>query len=99
MKPEQAAKLVSKKLRGWTPVSGATFTDGITKPASKVSASPDVLIRKYRKITADAAPGPLKFKHNGVSIVTVRSKKSSQDTPGFTKSVVVGDKGIIGMQG
>ena len=98
MKPEQAAKIVSKKLRGWTPISGAAFADSITKPASKVSASPDALIRKYRKITS-AKTGPLKFKHNGVSIVTVRSKKSNQDTPGFTKSVVVGDKGIIGMQG
>ena len=101
MKSEEAAKLVKKSLRGWTVVVASPAQDVAVVPPEKTSPSSFTLVKKYSAGGDDApkAVKRVKLKTNVVSIVRVRPNKRGQDAPNFTKGVVVGDAGIIGMEG
>ena len=101
MKTEDAAKLVDKTLRGWTVVGAPVAQDSAAVSPKKTSPNLFTLVKKYSN-ASDAAPSTvkhIKLKTNGVSIVRVRPNKQGQDAPNYTKGVVVGDAGIIGMEG
>ena len=59
------------------------------------------LVKKYSIGGVDTAAlaKRMKLKTNGVSIIRVKPKKQGQDAPAYTKAVVVGDEGVIGMEG
>lgn len=95
MKPNEAAKVVKKKLRGWEPVETPARDQAAADPA-RPGPSLETLQAKY---LASARRGTRKLETTGAALVVVRPKKSKTDASGATKTVVVTEKGIIGMQG
>ena len=101
MKPEDAAKIVKQKLRGWTVVKMPPIADVAFDAPKTIGQSARTLVKKYSIGGVDnaALAKRMKLKTNGVSIIRVKPKKQGQDAPAYTKAVVVGDEGVIGMEG
>ena len=98
MKPEDAAKFAAEKLPGWKVVSAPVTEDAQSTPA-KSGPSAYTMAKKYSLDTADtvAADAVAKVKSTGVNIVRVEPKNAPDGS--HVKGVVVGDEGVIGMEG
>lgn len=99
MKPEDAAKLATEKLPGWKVVSPPADQDARSTSPAKSGPSAYTMAKKYSLDTADsiAADAVAKVKTTGVNIVRVEPKNAPDGTQ--VKGVVIGDEGVIGMEG